>query len=398
MFAMSLKIFGLIKLSIALIVAVLIRAAGGARGLWVICERPDEARDNGYQLFKYVRTHHPEVPIYYLISADAPDYDRVARLGQVIHWGSYRHYLYWCLAECVISAHAGKCAPESHFSWRTSRAGIVSHKSVFLNHGITAINCPEFVRRSEASHHMFNAAAPAEQEYLTEVAGHEPGVVQLLGLCRFDALHEPVEVRRQVLLMPTWRRWFRGLVEEHGHEEATHIFRKSEYFKAYHAILQSDRLHRALEEEHYELIFYPHYGVQEYLGAFGPTHERITIADRQHYDVQQLLKESAVLITDFSSVSFDFAYMGKPLVYVLPDEERYFSDHFQRGYFDFDRDGFGPVTRDPETAVVALETILRRGAAQEPLYQERVEAFFPLRDDQNCERTFAAIREVVEDA
>ena len=159
--------------------------------------------------------------------------------------------------------------------------------------------------------------------------------------------------------------------------------------------LKSEQLHRVLEEEDYQLVFYPHYGVQEYLDAFGQSHERVTIANRQTYDVQQLLKESKVLVTDFSSVSVDFAYMGKPIVYILPDEEEYFSEHFQRGYFDFERDGFGPVTRDPESTIRAVEDILRRGCAQKPEFQARVDAFFPPRDDRYCERTFNAIQEIV---
>lgn len=365
--------------------------------MWLICERPDEARDNGFHLFRYIRTHHPDVRAYYLIARDAPDYDRVAAFGQVIHWGSLRHYLYWCMAECVISAHPGGCSPAPRLGWQMRRLGLVRHVSANIKHGVTAINVPDYqMQPGPQPPDLITCVSPREQEFLSSLGGYPEHTLKLLGFCRFDALHEPVEVRRQVLLMPTWRRWFRGLAERHGRDEALRIFGESDYFQAYSAFLQSDRLHQILVETGYDLVFYPHYGVQEYLEAFGPVHERITIADRQSYDVQQLLKESAVLVTDFSSVSFDFAYMGKPLVYILPDEERYFSDHFQRGYFDFDRDGFGPVTRHPGAAVEALAEVLRRGGAQEPVYRERVEAFFPLRDDKNCERTFAAIQDVIE--
>jgi hypothetical protein len=383
------------KFGVALIAARVLQMTSRSAGIWLICERPDEARDNGYHLFRHIRTRHPEVHAFYVIAPTSPDRDRVTVLGHVIRWGSFRHYLYWCLAECVISAHAGKCAPEPHLSWRLSRARLVSHRSVLLQHGVIANSCPEFMLRSQAAHDLISATALPEQTFLTAVAGHEEGVVRILGLCRFDALHEPVERRRDVLLMPTWRRWFRGLSEKYGQEKATRLFRESEYFRTYDALLQSDRLHRVLEDVGYRLIFYPHYGVQEYLEAFGETHERVILADRRRYDVQRLLKESAVLVTDYSSVSFDFAYMGKPLIYIQPDAERYFTDHFQRGYFDYNRDGFGPVTHDPEAAVDVLGALLTRGAAQDPMYRRRVEAFFALQDDQNCKRTFAAIQEML---
>src|SRR5690606_5134162 len=127
---------------------------------------------------------------------------------------------------------------------------------------------------------------------------------------------------------PTWRRWFhRGEFADPKSEKAQRAFRSSTYFKVFRSLLDSERLHRLLVEYDYTLIFYPHYDIQPYLRAFGEFHQRIVVASRHEYDVQQLLKESAILITDFSSVSFDFAFMLKPIIYLLPDEERFFREH-----------------------------------------------------------------------
>lgn len=384
------------KLALALLVSK-VNLVNQGQAIWLICERPDESRDNGYHFFSYMMEHHAEIRVYYVISLDSADYARVAEVGPVVHWGSFKHYLYWSLAKCVVSAHPGDCSPAPCIGWRLKRAGFVKHVSANIKHGVTAINLPDYqARPGQQQPDLVSCVSPREKEFLSTVGGYRKEVLHLLGFCRFDVLHKSVEVHRQILLMPTWRRWFRGLVEKHGRHEAMQIFRTSEYFQAYNTFIQSERLHAILESAGYNLVFYPHHGVQEYLEAFGVTHDRITIADRRYYDVQQLLKESSVLISDFSSVSFDFAYMGKPIVYLLPDEERYFSDHFQRGYFDFDRDGFGPTTRDPHAAVYALEAILRRGCTQEKAHQQRMEVFFPLRDNRNCERTFEAIQEIVE--
>lgn len=43
--------------------------------------------------------------------------------------------------------------------------------------------------------------------------------------------------------------------------------------------------------------------------VFKTESKHVKIADWEHYDVQQLLKESAFLITDYSSIFNDFAYM-----------------------------------------------------------------------------------------
>ena len=387
-------IVALAKLAPAILLSKVLQSCGRGKGIWLIAERPDEARDNGYHFFKYVRTHEPAERAYYVILPNAADRARVASLGQVIDWGSFRHYLCWCMADCLISAHPGECAPEPNLSWRVKKAGLISHASVNLQHGVTAINCADFWNKNQRYDLVATTAEP-ERAYLQAIMQQQVGVVQILGFCRYDALNVPMQTKRQVLLMPTWRRWFRGLVAKMGKTAALAAFRESEYFQAFNAILTSERLRSALKEMDYYLAFYPHYGIQELLDAFSRPHERVTIAARHQYDVQQLIKESSILVTDFSSVSFDFAYLRKPVIYFLPDERRYFTEHFGRGYFDLDRDGFGPVTRDADATVAALEKMMRNQDVDASVYKRRAERFFAFQDDRNCERTMAAIEEAM---
>lgn len=374
----------------ALILSKAVRLVSKGK-IWLIGEREDEARDNAYHFFKYVRTRHPEIRAYYVISPSSPDYKKVSSLGNVIHWGSFRHYVYWCLAHCVISSQPGRCQPGRSLHRLASSQGIVRHFFVYLKHGVTAISFPHYQQSNERHYDLICAAAPAERDFLIRAGGYDPDVVQLTGFCRFDALHDPVQKRRQVLFMPTWRKWFVGLWEAHGRAEALSLFRQSEYFRAYSRFLQSEELREILNRYKYEIVFYPHHDMQRYLEAFREIHEGVILADQAHYDVQELLKESAVLITDFSSVSFDFAYMGKPVIYYLPDEDRFFENHHARGYFDFSEDGFGPVARTPDDTIAALASILECGAVMKDEYKMRVSAFFPLRDASNSKRVLEAI-------
>ena len=57
------------------------------RHMWLICDSENEARDNGYWLFRHIVKHHPEQPVVYAINRRSPDYRRVARLGKVIQFG-----------------------------------------------------------------------------------------------------------------------------------------------------------------------------------------------------------------------------------------------------------------------------------------------------------------------
>ena len=111
--------------------------------------------------------------------------------------------------------------------------------------------------------------------------------------------------------------------------------------------------------------------------------------------IPSLLKKAAVLVTDFSSVYMDFAFMQKPVVYYQFDRDAYRKGHLPTGYFDYERDGFGPVTETANEAIKALRARLEDNCRMERLYAERAERFFPLRDAESAERTTAAIREII---
>ena len=72
--------------------------------LWLICDRADEARDNGYWLFKYICEKHPEQEAIFAISRTSNDYEKVAKLGKVVEYGSLKHWIYYLSAKHNISS------------------------------------------------------------------------------------------------------------------------------------------------------------------------------------------------------------------------------------------------------------------------------------------------------
>lgn len=101
------------------------------------------------------------------------------------------------------------------------------------------------------------------------------------------------------------------------------------------------------------------------------------------------------MVTDYSSVAFDFAYLKKPIVYTQFDVEVFYNQHINKqGYFSYERDAFGPVCYDYESAVDAIIKQLDRGCQMEEVYKQRVDSFFAYTDQNNCERVYQAIKEL----
>ena len=110
--------------------------------------------------------------------------------------------------------------------------------------------------------------------------------------------------------------------------------------------------------------------------------------------MQTLLRESSILVTDFSSVQFDFAYMKKPVIYYQFDQKKYYLGHYAKGYFEYAKDGFGPVVQNIKELLEQLNNVMENQQVMPEQYRKRVDVFFGTVDDQNCERTFQAIQKL----
>ena len=98
-----------------------------------------------------------------------------------------------------------------------------------------------------------------------------------------------------------------------------------------------------------------------------------------------------MFITDFSSLAFDFGYMNRPVIYYQYDEEEYFKGHYIKGYFDYRRDGFGPVCNSYEQVIKSLKGIVDRRFSLSNQFQENIDRFFPLFDNNNSKRIYDQI-------
>lgn len=377
----------LFKIILASIIAKIIYKKKKYRNIWLIAERSNEARDNGYHLFKYIRENFPNMNVYYVIEKNCYDFGKVEVLGNVIEYRSWKHYFYYAMCSKLVSTHLYESSPEPRWCTQVRKILPVNQKICFLQHGVTK-DYIEGLSANKAEIDLFVSGALPEYEFITSDFGHINEKVQYLGFPRFDMLHE-LKTENYILLMPTFRKWLQFEGIKIGEKEEKD-FLKSNYYRRYQSLLNNKELYKMLKENNSKLIFYPHFEVQKFIHLF-QENDQVVIADKEHYDVQQLLINSKVLITDFSSVYFDFAYMKKPLSYYHFDYNQYREGHYSKGYFDYELDGFGPVIKDEDELVNWIINTYEKNCTLEDKYSDRISAFFPLYDKNNTKRNFEAI-------
>ncbi|MFJ1756730.1 CDP-glycerol glycerophosphotransferase family protein [Kitasatospora sp. NPDC088134] len=142
------------------------------------------------------------------------------------------------------------------------------------------------------------------------------------------------EGRRVVLYAPTWR-------DDRPGPGGRHALDLRLDLAAARAALGRDHV----------LLLRPHVHVGGALPDDGFVRD---VAD--HPDVQDLLLVADVLVTDYSSVMFDFAVTGRPMLFFTYDLAHY-RDTLRGFTFDFERFAPGPLVDDPERLVAALRTL-----------------------------------------
>jgi len=200
------------------------------------------------------------------------------------------------------------------------------------------------------------------------------------------------ELKNKIMLSLTWRNGLASKVDKvTGERLYNEEFKKSDYFKFLNNLMNDERLLKVLKEKDYKIRFIPHPNVLCQLKDFNKN-EFIEIEEGS-INYQKEFCENKVLVTDYSSVSIDFAYMKKPLIYYQFDQEE-FQKHLQKGYFSYEKDGFGPVEKEEEKVVEKLIQYVLTDYKQEEKYQKRTTDFFKYHDQKNSKRIYEYLMKI----
>ena len=131
--------------------------------------------------------------------------------------------------------------------------------------------------------------------------------------------------------------------------------------------------------------------MQPYVSLFAADNRvKVLNSDFKYRDIYA---QSNLIVTDYSSAVFDFAYLRKPIIYSQFDKEEFFSGNhtYTKGYFEYERDGFGEVEYDLESTVTRIIEYMEHDCQLKEKYRKRIDNFFAFNDKNNCQRVYNEI-------
>lgn len=356
--------------------------------IWLVYEKFCKmAQDNGYYFFEYcMREKENRKHVYYIIDHKAKDYEAVRGYGRnVIDYMSFRHILYLMAARVYVGSDS-----KSHvYVWRSRPSfvyDIVKRRKIFfLQHGVTAMKRVDNLFGAHGSSPMtyFTTTSVNEQDIVTRYFGYKLGNAPIAGFARWDALVDRADRScPKILVMPTWRAWLDDSTEE--------TFLSSDYFTIYSSLLQSPRLAEFLEKYNAKLVFYIHPKLSAHLSLFTSNNERVELIEQGTQKLNQIMMESSMIITDYSSVAWDMLYMDKPAVYYQFDQERYLIT--TGSYIDFNTELPGDVCFTEDELFAALERVASNSWRLTEDAALKCEGWYYKKDRDNSRRTFEYLK------
>ncbi|MDR2055506.1 MAG: bifunctional glycosyltransferase family 2 protein/CDP-glycerol:glycerophosphate glycerophosphotransferase [Desulfovibrio sp.] len=361
------------------------------RDAWMFMDRDTRADDNAEHLYRWVLRNRPDVNAWFVLREESPDWKRLEAEGfRLVAFDGMEHNVLFLLAKNLVSSQMDLYV----YARLDARyyGDIRACKYTSLQHGVIKYDLSPWLNNVDMD--CFVTTTPDEWHSIVD-----DGTAYILtaketvraGLPRHDALLAAPAPERRIFIMPTWRADLAGKWDLKGQRrDYNPDFAASRFAGAWRDFLHSPGLESLCRQYGYEAVFWPHPGFADYLEEFSPP---AYIRAPAGESIQDLLKTSALLVTDYSSIAFDMAFMRRPVLYYQFDADAQFLKGQNRrpGYFSDEGDGFGPVCRSGEDLLAALASALRADCRPEAEYLGRMERAFDLRDGKCCERAFAAI-------
>lgn len=371
--------------------------------IWIFMDLPQVAGDNALELFRYVNSQKSNIKCYFVldkaleseydymvasrshkikrflgIGKENDHYRQIKKIGKVLPYRSLKHRLYTLGCEFIITSHPDNTLIYPFWGNYPHLAGLAKSKTVFLQHGVTKDNVAEWLNDFDKPLAMLATVSDREKDSFNDPDyGYSQDIVRTVGFPRFDRLEN--NPKKEIVIMPSWRRYLDQL--------SPSDFVKSNFYKVFNELLTDDELITCLKKEGYKVIFKPHRNLHKFIDSF--TRHPDVEFDLNLENYTETFNTASLIVTDYSSIAFDIAYLKKPLIYYHFDNKYHFD--VEKAYFKYVDDGFGPVVKTHDELKENILRIVENDCRMDDVYQKRVDEFFKYRDRNNSKRVYEEI-------
>ena len=360
--------------------------------IWLMYDKLYKGGDSCEYLYRYCKGKKDGVTRYYIIDKNTSDYRQMKKDGlHPVKTGSLKHKMAFLNADIALITNS-QCFPFNGYSLDRSRfiRDLCNFPTMCLQHGLSVQKCALAQQRIQDDTRMYFIASKYEEKNLNHHAyGYkDTGILKMTGIGRYDGLIS--NDQKQILITPTWRMYNAMPVTTSEGEQRSYNpeYKTTVYYRIYNDLINNQKLIETAKRTGYGIKYLLHPILSAQACDYTPDPYVEVIPSVGDMSYEKILTESSLMVTDYSGVQFDFAYMKKPLVYFHPDE---LPAHYDDGGFFYDTMGFGEICTTSEQLVDTLCEYMENGCKMKPEYIARVDDFYYYDDHNNCARIYDEI-------
>lgn len=357
--------------------------------IWMYLDKIYKAGDSSEYLYRYAQKQKDGIKHYYLVDKHASDYGRLKKLGyKPLVRGSIKHRLVFLMADMMVISNSTVFAFNNYGLPNSSYVrDIVNFHVCCVQHGMSVQKIAVAQNRLRDNTRLYFCASKYEIENLSkpiyDYVGYD--ALKLTGVPRYDGLVN--DDKKQIMISPTWRMQAAVPVRTSEGEQRDYnpLFKESTYFKVFNALINDPRLIEAAKKYGYRIKYVLHPIVSAQVDDFDKNDYVDVVPAVGDMSYEVMFRESSLMVTDFSGIQFDFAYMRKPLVYL---HHKDIPQHYEEGTFFYDTMAFGEIAHDNDELIDLLCEYMANGCKMKEKYVRRADDFFYYDDHKNCERIY----------
>ena len=362
--------------------------------IWLINDRNNKAGDNGEYFFRYLLKINPKgIDYYFVISKYCYDYERLKEYGHIIDLNSSEYINLFLKADKIISSNSDIKIMNPFGDEGKYIRDLFHFEFIYLQNGIIKDDVSFYLHKIVKNFNLITTSTDKEfNSILNFNYGYNKKNLVITGLARFDnlkRLEKIIKKEKIIAIFPTWRKYIKGTKNLITKESITsESFKNTTFFQFYNKLINNYQLINIMKTYRYKgiLCLHPNFAQQ-----YRNFNQNKFFQVKKGCFNKELLIKSSLLITDYSSIFFDFGYIKKPIIYTQFDIDEYRKEHFPKANFEYENDGFGPVCYDMECTINNIILEIENNCELKRIYLKRIKKYFKYIDDKNCFRIYNAI-------
>ena len=372
---------GFLKVSAAYLLSLFPSKKGDKKIVLVGGNLGEKYEDNAAVFHKYLLENHQDKVTAYWMYDPKKSYAQDKQLSNAVALGSFRNYLLFFKADYSFHGHSlmYDIAPSVDKFLFLNRKTIITH----VSHGIEGFkkiliqkeDVP-LLKRTD----FFNCASEYEKDLKLEEWKIPEKKLIVTGFPRFDRFeaNKPSHQVKRILMMMTWREWLFDLTEEE--------FVQSAYFQNTLGLVSHEGIRKLISENdmHMRVALHPFMRkFEKHFTGLDHPESGIEFLDFNHSSIEKAIVENDMLLTDITSVSWDFLYLNKPIIFNMFDKEEYMA---RRGtYLSLDTDLYGYKAESADEVHDYLKKIVEENITANEWYS-KAPLYIDYFDHNNCQR------------